>query len=786
MWKRSQSLYRWITQKSVFRTLLLSYLIILVLPVTAGTLSYIKIQDIMIENVDRSNSTMLMQLRQAVDSQMKEIDQLTLQISASPRLAWLLQNGKTLDLSNPADNYKYLELMSELSLYRGISGMVNDLYVYFADTEVILSPNMKSDMDIFFQKVYRYENMNREKWASLLRTYHYKTYLPSSPINDRSKQVLTFIHTLPYGEEQGIKGAIFGVIAEDKIKDMLTKIEAANRGSVLIVNENNEPLLSASDKRGLIHPISDGLKGEAGLFTCEINGEEATVSYISSEQNGWKYISVVPSRVFMSKVHGLKLWFYALLGFHLLVGIAASCYLAYKNYRPLRKLLNALMNGKSTVSHKSSNEYELLKALIDNTVDKNKELNEVLTRQEPLIRANFLSRLLKGNFEGSSLTAKSLDFFDLRLISNHYAVILIDIDNIARFTKEDSPREWVLAMFTASNVSGDVCNERHQGFTVEMDKNRLALLVNLEESRLDLAMDDLKAISNTIMSVLQNRFRMNINVGISRVHHGAEQIHIGYSEASEALDYKIVKGQGALMVYEEMKRIEPHYYYPVDVEVQLINQVKAGDYPSAEKIIDSVFNMNFYAKPIPPELGKCLLFNLLSTLLKIVNALNVNYEDVFGEEFDPVKQLTQIGNVEDLQDRVHALFRKLCDYGKAIRARHGSSLLDDVKNYIHQNYGDSMLSLVTIAEQFHITPQYLSALFKKGEAQNLTDYIARVRMDNAKYLFKNRSLTISEIADKVGYGSDNRLIRVFKKYEGITPGKYREHMENRAAAIVEK
>ncbi|TDF94826.1 helix-turn-helix domain-containing protein [Paenibacillus piri] len=44
-------------------------------------------------------------------------------------------------------------------------------------------------------------------------------------------------------------------------------------------------------------------------------------------------------------------------------------------------------------------------------------------------------------------------------------------------------------------------------------------------------------------------------------------------------------------------------------------------------------------------------------------------------------------------------------------------------------------------------------------------------------MFKDKSLTISEIAGKVGYGNDDRLIRVFKKYKGITPGKYREQME---------
>jgi two-component system response regulator YesN len=773
MWKRSKELLNWINHKSVFRTLLLSYLITLVLPITAGTLSYIKIQDIMVDNVNKSNSTMLEQLRQAVDNQVKEIDQLTLQISSNPRLLSLMNNGATLDTSNPVDNYKFLEFMKEMSLNRSISSLMNNLYVYFTDSKVILSPAMKTNWETFFQKVYRYENMTSDTWDSLLRKYHYKAYIPSVPINEGPNKVLTFVHSLPYGEEGNVKGGIMIIINEDNMKDMLKKIEAANRGSVFIVNDKNELILSSTNKQGFPQ-IFELLREESGVFTHQLNGEETTVSYISSTQNSWKYISIVPSQVFMSKVNALKLWFYALLGFHLVVGIVGSCFLAYKNYRPLRKLINSLLLGKASVSNSKTNEYDQLKAFIHNTMDETKQLHQALAQQEPLIKANFLSRLLKGNFESSSLTSKSLDFFNLEFITDQFAVILIDIDSIREFAAEDSPRQWVLAMFIVSNISSDICNEQHKGYAVEMDKGRLALLVNMNQSRPGLEMEDLKSIAASISSVLHNRFKLQITIGISRVQDHAESISLAYTEASEALDYKMVKGQGAVMLYEELNSPEQHYYYPVDIEVKMINLVKTGNYSGVEKIIETLFDVNFRSNPITPELGKCLLFNLLSTLLKIVNSFNVRYEVVFGEEFDPVKQLAHSGDMDELQVKINGLFRKLCDYGKETRASHSSLLLEEVKIYIDQHYDDLMLSLGSIADQFHITPQYLSALYKKGESHNITDYIAKVRMDKAKLLFKDRSLTISEIADKVGYNNEDRLNRVFKKYEGVTPGKYRE------------
>jgi two-component system response regulator YesN len=53
------------------------------------------------------------------------------------------------------------------------------------------------------------------------------------------------------------------------------------------------------------------------------------------------------------------------------------------------------------------------------------------------------------------------------------------------------------------------------------------------------------------------------------------------------------------------------------------------------------------------------------------------------------------------------------------------------------------------------------------------EYIAKLRLSHAKRLLLETSLKIDDIAEKVGYLGRNSFIRIFKKYEGITPGKFR-------------
>ncbi|MNE32853.1 Bifunctional transcriptional activator/DNA repair enzyme AdaA [compost metagenome] len=78
-----------------------------------------------------------------------------------------------------------------------------------------------------------------------------------------------------------------------------------------------------------------------------------------------------------------------------------------------------------------------------------------------------------------------------------------------------------------------------------------------------------------------------------------------------------------------------------------------------------------------------------------------------------------------------------------------------------------------IGDHFRLTPQYVSRLFREQTGQaGLHDYISQTRIEAAKLLLL-QGTSIDETAARVGFASSHAFIRVFKKYEGITPGKYK-------------
>ena len=94
------------------------------------------------------------------------------------------------------------------------------------------------------------------------------------------------------------------------------------------------------------------------------------------------------------------------------------------------------------------------------------------------------------------------------------------------------------------------------------------------------------------------------------------------------------------------------------------------------------------------------------------------------------------------------------------------------KEFIKQNHAED-LSLGQVAKAVNTSTFYFCKMFKKGTGLNFTEYVSRVRTENAKSLLLNPNLRISEIAYEVGFQSLTHFNRVFKKITGDSPTDYR-------------
>lgn len=83
------------------------------------------------------------------------------------------------------------------------------------------------------------------------------------------------------------------------------------------------------------------------------------------------------------------------------------------------------------------------------------------------------------------------------------------------------------------------------------------------------------------------------------------------------------------------------------------------------------------------------------------------------------------------------------------------------------------LTIESIAQKFGYNKDYLSRCFKKDFGISIKKLITISRIDIIKKLLMDTNNSIKEISHESGFPDDNYMIKIFKKYEGITPSQYR-------------
>jgi AraC-like DNA-binding protein len=98
--------------------------------------------------------------------------------------------------------------------------------------------------------------------------------------------------------------------------------------------------------------------------------------------------------------------------------------------------------------------------------------------------------------------------------------------------------------------------------------------------------------------------------------------------------------------------------------------------------------------------------------------------------------------------------------------------ISDIIRFINHHYGEPM-SLARLAEQFYISPYYLSRMFKDTSGFTLTEYLNAVRVKEAQALLRDSKMKITDIAASVGFDNFSHFGKVFKKIAHVSPRAYR-------------
>ena len=129
--------------------------------------------------------------------------------------------------------------------------------------------------------------------------------------------------------------------------------------------------------------------------------------------------------------------------------------------------------------------------------------------------------------------------------------------------------------------------------------------------------------------------------------------------------------------------------------------------------------------------------------------------------------------VEDLRAEAGAILTELLSgCPEAENSASANRLFPAIQAYLEQNYMDHDLNMSALSAHFGLNESTISRVFRQERNMTFLEYLQALRVQKAKEWLKTGS--VKDTAQQVGFWDTQALIRVFKKYEGITPGQYKE------------
>jgi AraC family transcriptional regulator, regulatory protein of adaptative response / methylphosphotriester-DNA alkyltransferase methyltransferase len=111
--------------------------------------------------------------------------------------------------------------------------------------------------------------------------------------------------------------------------------------------------------------------------------------------------------------------------------------------------------------------------------------------------------------------------------------------------------------------------------------------------------------------------------------------------------------------------------------------------------------------------------------------------------------------------------------------RHRTSLFDDAVAIVEQEFA-SDLALDDIARRVASSRRQLQRAYAEIGDTTFREHLTAVRMERAAELLDTRSLTVREVANRVGYRQPAQFAKAFRRHHGMAPSDYRT--ERRASA----
>lgn len=527
----------------------------------------------------------------------------------------------------------------------------------------------------------------------------------------------------------------------------------------ILYNTNTIAGIAPPPYEELRERVPQQVKGEAG-------GPDVRCYMAKSPQADLAYtiLAVEPSYTSMA----LRVYLPVILGILLILAAAFWFFMRY-----IRRQSRAISNSfrvlaENGIVGRDDADTEGLDKLVVKLVAEKEILSKRLARFRSLDLDNKLARVLAGDEEPDD---------SFRLPYPVFAVCVVSVDNQSIFSKDKSinaSEEKALIKLVVDNVLSEhyLCYSRYAG-------KKIACLLNFREQDGKTALQTIRGELEALRQVCEQELELIFIAGLSDTSERRDDIGLLYEQSVRAQEYARLHSQ-PLVAYGDIERRIHHpelagNYYKrlIEKEQIVIESCNPWNYRNMTAAMGEFEKLLFGnpANTFENVRDKCR-----EVFRAIVNTMRQNRQAEIYSPADEKQDLAELelcNTSEQMQVFFTLFLKKLDDCVTNSRVEEQDYFIAKVENILEKNYSDMSLSVGRIADELNMPMRLVSSQYKQKTGYGLLDRIHSFRIEKAKAMLLETQDSVYEIAERCGYENVNTFIRVFRKYTGQTPGRFR-------------
>ena len=739
--------------RRIFVTFLLSYLSILLFMLSCCMIFAGKISRQLFQETVMLKKSLVSSMEENVENDLENLLEYTNDLSFDQELILAIQH---MDVYSTSDLSRILANRGRLSNY------MHDAFLYLPQSDKVVTASICMGAEQFFSIIYQLDDLPSFR-SQCLEDYQFRAFREPVTLQQygggQNMELLPFIQSLPISRFQE-PAAQLVVLLDTAVLFGQPADAGADGTDFYILNGSDELVYASQDAEFLDWSTVDWTEETIRL-------DQGVLVTQTGAGSGWHYAALIPYNLFFRQNRSTVVFLALVFVLYLAVGLVLAWWLSKRNYQPVRALKELAASGGTPLS--GGNEYDMIHNALLQHMESTQAMRSVLERQQPVVLRDSLARLLRRQVVDIDAAQTQLQNLGVEFETDQFLCAMVAFNMESPFfAAADIPVDESLATakFIVENVGCELLGDQFQCYKLDMFNNQSLFILCAKKTAAGQLDDSAAQRLESVMDFALRQFELELICGVSQPETGLTRWPMCFEEAEQALECARYDSQGRAACFRLTVRADNDYVFPKELEQRLSLALCSADQQEAHRLLGELFRANFAERRISRMAAGSFLYQLTAVMQQAATTAGAPFRE------DELQKVLQASSVTKAQNLLELLIDRMPQRQES-GVNRTEKLVDRIAAYIDEHADSKWLDLNTLSQEFGVTPQYISNIFKKQRDENVKDHISKRKLACAKELMRTTDLSIREIAARLGYASETSIIRMFRKYEGITPGEYR-------------